>query len=192
MPDTSVELFLNAYDAANKRVAVAFPVGYQNTIYTRHIFDFGKGIHLVTTGEWYGPGNSHTKCAKYPLNVPWREACVPENATKSEGFYMGHKTEQYYRQLDAVAFTYTQGSTKAKVMVTQDTCFPVGEVIYDTGDPAGARVINRLYVNQTTDANDGFFQPPVNVTCVPNPNPLPMTQWQRVAFLGWMLGLQQQ
>ena len=63
------------------------------------------------------------------------------NATESRGFYMGHPTAQYYRQMDALAFTYTQGSIKAKAMVTQDTCALVGEVVYDISDPGNVKTL---------------------------------------------------
>ena len=54
---------------------------------------------------------------------------------------MGHPTAQYYRQMDALAFTYTQGSIKAKAMVTQDTCALVGEVVYDISDPGNVKTL---------------------------------------------------
>nr|KAG5692878.1 hypothetical protein BaRGS_002313 [Batillaria attramentaria] len=114
-----------------------------------------------------------------------------ENATKSDNFYMGHPPGQYYRQLQAVAYTYEQGSMKAKVMVTEDTCNLVGEVIYDTGSTAGAKVINRLYVNQSMDANDEFFKVNPNITCVPDANPPAMSQWDYISLFGWLLGVQQ-
>jgi hypothetical protein len=56
------------------------------------------------------------------------------NSTASDAFYMGHPDGQYEHQMNAVTFTHLQGSVHAKVMVTQDICTLVGEVVYDVGD----------------------------------------------------------
>ncbi|KAK7091297.1 uncharacterized protein [Littorina saxatilis] len=183
MPDTSVQIYISAYDAVHKRVGIqSF---YSNTPpFTRNLLDFGKGLQYVITGN-----DANPKCTQYPLKATWREACMPDNATKSEGFYMGHQEQQYYHPMNAVAFTYTQGSVKAKVMVTQDECALVGEVVYDTSNKAGTNVINRLYVNQSTYANDDFFKLPPKTTCVVNPTPPPMSQWEYIALFGWLIGL---
>ncbi|XP_076437698.1 uncharacterized protein LOC143276917 [Babylonia areolata] len=191
MPDTNVTILTSAYDADHKRVAI----GYEQTaddksVYVRNILDYGKGLEFLVTGNWYGPTDPAPKCTVYPLKgLSWRNgACVPANATRGEGVYMGHPNGQYIRQMDAVTFTHVQGSLTAKVMVTQDTCTLVGEVVYDTSDPAATRVINRLYVNQSMYEDDNFFQLP-NVTCLSDPNPPKMTVWQRVGLFGWLLGL---
>jgi hypothetical protein len=73
-------LYLNAYDANNKRVGIGYTddptyTNPNNPNFTRLILDFGKGLQYVVKGAWYG--QQDLKCTKYPLSAPWREACFP-------------------------------------------------------------------------------------------------------------------
>ncbi|PVD31915.1 hypothetical protein C0Q70_07341 [Pomacea canaliculata] len=183
MPGTDVQVTLHGYDGNNHRVAVSYRD--ENGTYVRDILDYGKGLEMFITNDiWNSP---QIKCTKHQLKGSWKPACTPANATISKEFYMGHPPQQYYKQLYAKTFSFTRETLKAKTMMTTDKCSIVGEVAYDISDPFGAKVINRLYVNQSFYPYDDFFKPPENVTCVPDSNPPPLSPWRRLSLFGLLV-----